>query len=182
MKNRERTRTLVYSALFCALIIAGSYLRIPLPGGVPFTLQLFFVLLAGGFMGKKGWIPSLLFIFMGLAGLPVFSSGGGIGYVMFPTFGYIAGFLPASFAVGTLYRSKDNRLKRLAVLLLGVIVIYLVGGIWLYIIKNYHLSIHLSMGNVIKYGMLAFMPYDFVKALVALFVLEKSMKIRDRSF
>ena len=80
------------TALMTALLIAGSLIRIPLPGGVPFTLQVFIALLGPALLGVRGALPALLYMILGLAGLPVFSGGGGLGYLVSPTFGYIAGF------------------------------------------------------------------------------------------
>jgi len=167
------TRDMTYAALFTALIIAGGMIRIPLPGGVPLTMQIFFVITAAAFLGPSAWMPPLLYTVLGLAGLPVFSGGGGPGYALYPTFGYILGFIPASLLIGKLYRHDAHRAKRLAVLLSGVLTAYVIGGAGLYIVKNIYLSLNVSIMNVIKYGIIAFLPYDFAKAVLALFALER---------
>jgi biotin transporter BioY len=88
-------RDCVLCALFAALIAVGAFLRVPLPI-VPFTLQLPFVCLAGLLLGpRRGAIAVILYIFMALPGYRV-HPGGGPGYVIRPTFGYLLGFVPAA--------------------------------------------------------------------------------------
>lgn len=87
-KPMTKTRSLVYCALFTALIAVGAFIKIPIPV-VPFTLQYLFTMLAGILLGS---LSVLAYMILGLIGLPIFSEGGGIGYVFKPSFGYIIGF------------------------------------------------------------------------------------------
>ena len=90
-KQRITTRNMVLCALFAALIAIGAFIRIPVPY-VPITFQGFFVLLAGFLLGPKyGAASMLIYIAVGLVGIPVFTEGGGIMYVLKPTFGYLIG-------------------------------------------------------------------------------------------
>ena len=91
-KPMTKTRSLVYCALFTALIAVGAFIKIPIPV-VPFTLQYLFTMLAGILLGSRlGSLSVLAYMILGLIGLPIFSEGGGIGYVFKPSFGYIIGF------------------------------------------------------------------------------------------
>ena len=91
----SKTKTLIYCSLFTALIAAGAFIKIPVPV-VPFTLQYLFTMLAGLLLGsKRGTISVVAYMLLGLAGLPIFSEGGGLWYVFKPSFGYIIGFCPA---------------------------------------------------------------------------------------
>jgi biotin transport system substrate-specific component len=76
---------------------------------------------------------------LGLAGLPVFSSGGGLAYIFRPSFGYIIGFVAAAFITGVIARKfPDPSFKRLlAASLAGIAVIYLIGMVYFYLISNY---------------------------------------------
>ena len=87
----SKTKTLIYCSLFTALIAAGAFIKIPVPV-VPFTLQYLFTMLAGLLLGsKRGTISVVAYMLLGLAGLPIFSEGGGLWYVFKPSFGYKIG-------------------------------------------------------------------------------------------
>ena len=109
MKGRLSTRELVWAALFSALIAVGAFIKIPL-GVVPLTLQLFFVILAGLLLGARlGFIAVFTYVAIGLLGIPVFTRGGGIGYVLQPTFGYILGFCFAAFVAGLIVEKSAKK-------------------------------------------------------------------------
>ena len=84
-----RAQELVLCGIFSALIAVGAVLRVPVPL-VPFTLQLFFVTMAGFVLGPRlGAVSALVYVALGLLGVPIFTEGGGLGYVFKPTFGYL---------------------------------------------------------------------------------------------
>ena len=67
------------------------------------------VILSGILLGKNyGSLSVTVYVLLGLLGLPVFSSGGGIHYVLNPSFGYITGFVLCSFIIGHLVHKKEN--------------------------------------------------------------------------
>ena len=73
------TRNLTLTALFAALISVSAFLRIP-AGAVPLTMQSAAVLITGFSLGPgRGFAATILYTALGLAGLPIFSSGGGPG-------------------------------------------------------------------------------------------------------
>ena len=93
-------------ALCAALTAAGAFIKIPL-WPVAITLQTFFVILSGIILGPRdGALSQLAYLIVGLLGLPVFSGGGGLAYLMQPSFGYLIGFVIAPLAVGSLLRNK----------------------------------------------------------------------------
>ena len=84
-----KTKGVIYCGLFTALIAVGAFIKIPIPV-VPFTLQYLFTMLAGLLLGSRlGTVSVLSYMLLGLAGLPIFSEGGGLWYVFKPSFGYI---------------------------------------------------------------------------------------------
>ena len=96
-------RSLAHIALFAALIaVLGLMPRIDLISGVPITLQTFGVMLAGTVLGaRRGFLAVLLFVVLGLIGLPIFSGGrGGFGVLAGPTAGYIIGFPIVAWIAG----------------------------------------------------------------------------------
>ena len=95
-----KTRELVLCALFVALITVGTFVRIPVGADV-YTLQFLFTLLAGLLLGERlGALAVLVYIALGLLGVPVFASGGGPSYVLQPTFGYLIGFVVQAWLCG----------------------------------------------------------------------------------
>lgn len=75
---RFPVRIMTLSALFAVLTALGAFIRIPFPL-VPITLQTFFVFLSGTLLGSRaGALAQVLYVGMGLIGLPVFTGGGGV--------------------------------------------------------------------------------------------------------
>lgn len=98
----SKTKQLVFCSLFTALIAVGAFIKIPVPV-VPFTLQYLFTMLAGLILGPRlGTISVTAYMLLGLAGLPIFTEGGGLWYVLKPSFGYIIGFCIGTYVTGTL--------------------------------------------------------------------------------
>ena len=103
-----KIRDITMVALFSALVCIGAFIKIPIPA-LPITMQVFFVLLAGMLLGsKKGALSVLIYMLLGLVGLPIFAAGGGFAYVLKPSFGYIIGFLVAAFAMGRICEKNFN--------------------------------------------------------------------------
>ena len=115
------------------LLAASAHVRIPfIP--VPATLQSMTVaLIAAAFGARLGVATVALYLVEGLSGLPVFTSGAGSAYVFAPTFGFILGWLPMAYIVGT---AADRGLSRrmlplFAVMFVGDAVSFVVGYSWL---------------------------------------------------
>lgn len=127
--HREKTRTRVLCAMFVALIAAGAWIKIPVPV-VPFTLQYLFTMLAGILLGgRRGALAVCVYLALGLAGLPIFAQGGGLSYLLQPSFGYLIGFAAGAFVTGTMARSGPVTFRRLlAANLVGLGVVYLFGS------------------------------------------------------
>ncbi len=131
---KSRTYHMILCALFAALIAVGAFIRIPVPV-VPFTMQTFFVSLSGMLLGKKyGATSVLLYLAIGLIGLPVFTQGGGIGYVLKPSFGYLIGFVLGAYLTGLIARRLRQPTfgRLLAAAFAGLGVIYTCGTVYFY--------------------------------------------------
>ncbi|MBQ3216643.1 MAG: biotin transporter BioY [Oscillospiraceae bacterium] len=158
MKNRNPLKFLLLSAVFAALTAMGAFLRIPV-GHSSFSLQFFFTCMAGLLLGPYwGAASQLIYVLLGLLGLPVFTEGGGLMYVFKPTFGFLLGLIPAAFVIGLL-----GRKKRLPALLLGLAVLYTVGLPYL----HFALDGAFRPWQTLLYGCLIFLPFDFLKLLGA---------------
>ena len=101
METKLSVKEIVCGGMFTALVAAGAFIQVPVPGMDYFTLQFLFVLLAGMILGYKlGAISVAVYVLLGLCGLPIFAAGGGIAYIFRPSFGYLVGFILAAFATG----------------------------------------------------------------------------------
>ena len=122
------TRQLVRTALFAALTAVGAFLKISL-GPSAITLQFFFTAMAGCLLGSGcGALSQLIYVLLGLLGLPIFTAGGGFSYVLHPTFGFLLGLIPAAWVIGRLARSTCSFWRIALAALAGLAVLYAVGA------------------------------------------------------
>ena len=131
MKKRS-TYLLVLCAFFAALTAVFSQLAIPI-GPVPINLATLSVFLAGTILGSKwGALSQVVYVLLGIFGLPVFAQfKGGLGVIAGPTGGYIAGYIAAAWLVGFLCeRLKKNTLRMVLSMIAGMALCYLMGTIW----------------------------------------------------
>lgn len=109
MKQKVNVRNLSLMALFAALTAVGAFITIPVPP-VPFSLQIFFAILAGALLGsRQGAMSIVIYLLLGLCGLPVFTKGAGLSYLLQPTFGYLLGICSGSMAVRKNHRSSKKQ-------------------------------------------------------------------------
>lgn len=163
-----RTKKLILCAMFTALITVGAFIRIPIPV-VPFTLQLLFTTLAGLVLGGKlGFVSVCVYILMGLIGLPVFAEGGGVAYILNPTFGYIIGFAVAAYVTGTIanqVQMPGN--KRLLVSnFIGLGIVYFFGMIYCYMINRWYLGTPIGVWPLFLYCFILAVPGDIVLCIL----------------
>ena len=139
--NQHRTlRSLILAALLGALTAIGAWLLIPV-GITSITLQFLFTAFAGVLLGWKwGAVSQLLYVAIGLLGLPVFTQGGGIGYVLQPSFGFLLGLLPAAAVIGALTARRTGYLTVLAAVLVGDLILYAVGVPYMYLILHVYMQ------------------------------------------
>jgi biotin transport system substrate-specific component len=156
-------------ALFTALIAVGAFIRIPTPF-IPITFQVFFVLLGALLLGPRlGAYSAILYMILGLVGVPIFAEGGGFGYIFRPSFGYIIGFCVGAYvAAKVLENYKNPSIKQLMVSnLAGILVIYVFGVVYFYIISNYVINIPIGIGPLFLYCFVMVIPGDLITAVLA---------------
>ena len=151
--------------LFCALIIVGTYIRVPLPP-VPITLQSMIIMIAAFTLDWKQSLTAVfLWLFLGLVGLPVFTSGGGIAAFLGPTGGYIWGMMLTPPLFSALPKAFKDKFWKL--ILLGIplnLIIYLIGTAYLMHNRS------LSAMQALSAGVIPFLIGDAVKLLVSAIV------------
>ncbi|MBU3154157.1 biotin transporter BioY [Clostridium estertheticum] len=180
MKN---TRNLILVAMFAALTAIGAFIKVPIPY-VPFTLQYLFCALAGLILGSKlGALSQIVYVAVGLSGVPVFTEGGGIGYIFKPTFGYLIGFIVAAYVIGKI-REKVLELtfvKTIFTLLSGLFFVYLFGVIYLYISYNLYLGKDISFYFAFFYGFVICIAGDLVLTVFAAYISIKLLPVLRKS-
>jgi biotin transport system substrate-specific component len=145
-KANLKSLDITICGLFAALIAVGAFIKITIPVepyAMHFTMQWFFVLMAGLLLGRKRASVSVcVYLAIGLLGVPVFASGGGISYVLRPTFGFLLGFALAAFAMGWLMdcRKKTSLPWMLFASFVGLVAYYGVGMLYFYLMSNLFLS------------------------------------------
>lgn len=176
-------RDLILVAIFAALTAIGAFIKIPVPY-VPFTLQYLFCALAGIFLGSKlGALSQIVYVGIGLAGVPVFTEGGGLGYVFKPTFGYLIGFIVAAYLIGKM-REKVKELtfiKTIGILLLGLSFIYIFGVVYLYIGYNLYLGQSVSFYFAFFYGFVLCIAGDLLITVFAAYISVKTFPLLKKS-
>lgn len=166
MNTKIKTKDLVLMSLFTALIITGTYIKIPLPV-CPITFQPVFVTLTGIFLGgRKGAASVACYIFLGLVGLPVFTGGGGLWYVFQPTFGFLLGYIIQAFITGEIVRSGKPVLSRfLFGCFTGLIIMYVIGVPYFWIISRYYICNSMTVKSLLVNCL--FIPFPKDAALCA---------------
>lgn len=166
--SRDKTQKLILCALFTALIAGGAFIRIPIPI-VPFTLQFLFTTLAGILLGGKlGCASVTIYILMGLFGLPVFAQGGGLAYILKPSFGYIIGFAVAAYVTGTISNKVSNpSYKRLlSASFTGLFIVYSFGMAYYYLISYFYLGNPIGLWSLFLYCFILAVPGDIVLCII----------------
>jgi len=175
---KSAVKKMALSALFASLTAVSAYISIPI-SYIPVTMQTFIVLLSGILLGSgAGALSQIIYILLGLIGMPVFSGfNGGIQSVLKPSFGFLIGFILASFVTGKmLYADNKNNFSYRNIFLAsltGSMVIYMTGLPYMYFILNVIMNIETTALTVIKTGCLIFLPGDLIKILAASFLASK---------
>ena len=164
----NRTRNLILTALFAALTAVGALIRIPTPLS-SFTLQVFFTAIAGILLGP-GWgaASQLVYVLLGLAGLPVFAFGGGPGTLLRPTGGFLLGMVVMAWVTGkTAQRRSSGFWRLLLACVAGLAALYAVGLPWMHLAMTAYLRQPWTIRQTLVSGMLVFLPWDLGKLLLA---------------
>ena len=163
-----KAKDLAFMALFIVLITVGTFTTIPLPL-CPINLQPFFVVLAGLFLGgKRGALSVLGYVLLGLVGIPVFTHGGGIGYVLQPTFGFMLGYIIAAFIIGSVSSSGKNTVLRFTMAgLCGLAAVYGVGLVYYWCISRYYLQSDIGVWTMLVNCFFIPLPKDIASCVLA---------------
>ncbi len=166
------TKKLIMTALMASLIIVSTFIKFPIPGlSVQFTAQVLFILFAGMLLGAKhGALSVVIFILLGIVGVPVFSKGGGIGYFANYEMGYLLGFIPAAAICGLMTKQNKSFWNLLLAAVVAIVAMYAVALPYIYVLANTFLARNMEFGSLMTLFCLPFLPMDIAKAIIAAFV------------
>jgi len=160
-------KKIIYSMLFAVLTGIFSRIRFFLPfTPVPITGQVFMVLLSGIILGSEfGAFSQMIYVFMGIAGIPWFA----LGSLFSPTGGYLIGFIIAPYIVGIISRKRTSLIP--IALSIGLFIIYLFGAI------QFSLIIRTDFIQTIKLTVLPFIPFDILKSGLIILIISFYKKV-----
>ncbi len=178
------SREIALAGLMAAIMVVVTMItRIPFVYAVvPFSLQPLVAVLAGVLLGARiGALSMVVYLLLGLVGLPVFATQpfGGPAYVLKPTFGFLLGQVLAAYVAGKILAGNKNWsfVNYLLASLAGMAVIYLVGLPYIYGILNLYVGKAVSVMGVLKIGFLPFVLWDVLKAVMVA-VLARTIHLR----
>ena len=168
--------------MFAALTAVGAFITIPVPP-VPFSLQIFFAILAGALLGsRQGAMSIVIYLLLGLCGLPVFTKGAGLSYLLQPTFGYLLGFVPAAWLCGKIIEvRKSSSFRTMLVACFSAAgVDFAIGCGYYALITNLWLGKGISAGAILYSTFLIFVPADTLLMVLAAFLGSRLLPILRR--
>ena len=177
---RFSTKELVMGGLFAALMGGISQLSIPMPTGVPITVQVFGIALIGVTLGSKlGCLSTIIYLLLGAVGLPVFANfGGGLSRFVSMTGGYLWSY-PIMAVLCGIRPSTGNKKKDTVLILIcsitGLLLVETIGGLqWSALSGG-----AMPLSAVFAYSMAAFIPKDILLTVLAVFTGLSMRKVLD---
>lgn len=179
-RSKCRTADMTYIAMFSVLIAVCSWISVPTV--IPFTLQTFGVFTAVAVLGGwRGTASVLLYLLLGILGLPVFSGfAGGIGTLAGATGGYIVGFLFSALVMWGMEALLGRKPWALAVsMVMGLAVCYAFGTAWFMAVYARQTGA-IGIWTALSWCVLPYIVPDAVKIVLALTMqkrLAKALKL-----
>lgn len=165
------TRELCHIGIFVAIIAVFAQISIPMPFGVPMTLQTLAIPLAGVVLGiKNGTLATLSYVLLGVIGVPVFANfTGGMGMIFSRTGGFILSFPLVALTAGI--GAKKNDLWLSLWLIIGAVINYICGMLMFSFITS---SSFITSFTLV---VLPFIPTTIIKIIIVM-TLGKTIKRR----
>lgn len=168
-------------SLFSAIIAVSSLIHIPSP--VPLTLQTLAIFCALVILGgKKGTVAIILYIFLGIIGLPVFSGfSGGVGHLLGATGGYVFGFVLTGiiFQIAT-FKNKNSTKRQIIGLAAGLLSCYLVGTLWYAAVYIGDITLQ-TIASATVVCVLPFVIPDAIKLIAAILIGKKLKNLTEKT-
>lgn len=164
------TQNLVLAGMFAAVLAVISQISIPMPSGVPITIQVFGIALVGTILGwKLGLFSTIVYILIGAVGVPVFANfRGGLEVLTGMTGGYILAWPVMAALSGIRPPFTDKKKSFIASVILsliGLMIVEFIGAVQWSLLTD-----SMSLNTIIIYSFVAFIPKDIVITILAVIV------------
>ena len=169
-ERKFTTREMVLVGMFAAVLAVISQISLPMPTGVPITIQVFVVALVGAVLGSRlGTTATLVYVLLGAIGLPIFANfSGGISSIVGVTGGYIWAWPIMTWLCG-IRPKTENKTKNLAIsigfALIGLLIVETIGGLQWHFVGG-----SMSIPAIAVYSLTAFIPKDIVITVLAVLI------------
>ena len=172
----------ILAALFAALTAVGAFISINM-GISTITLQFLFTAFSAVILGAKyGALSQAVYVVLGLIGIPIFAGGfGGFQYVLRPTFGFLAGLIPAAVVIGVIASKKADFLNIFVACLAGLGVLYAIGVPYMAVICNAYLKYDMTLWDILMKGMIIYLPGDVLKIIICAAVSPKLIDVLKKA-
>lgn len=172
MKSKVLTvNNMALIAMFAAVTAVLSQIIIPLPfTPAPINLATLSVFLAGGLLGaKRGCASQMIYVLLGIVGMPVFTNfRAGFNVITGPTGGYIAGYVLSAFVIGLLKNKLPQKTVWYALnMAVGAVCYFTLGTIWFMFLTKSTLTVSLTM------CVIPFIPGDILKIILSAFLVKR---------
>ena len=180
---KSRINDIVLISLSTILITISAWIEIPFI--VPFTLQILAIfIITGLFKFRVSFLSVVIYIIMGIIGIPVFSGfQGGIGVLMTYTGGFLLGFIFIPIVYNIINKVIINKNFSLVIsFIISLIIIYLIGSIWFYIVYT-NKNNNVNFIDCIVISVLPFIIPDVFKLFISIILINKlSNIIKNEAF
>lgn len=177
--SRFAAKDIILIGMFAACMVVISQISVPMPTGVPITIQVFGIALIGSALGwKRGLYAVCIYILLGAAGLPVFSNfHGGISILVSYTGGYIWAWPLMAVLCGITASAPPSRRMLVAsslLALLGLALVEIIGAAqWSLLAGDKTFPV------IMVYALTAFIPKDIILTFMGMWA---GKEIRKRLF
>lgn len=161
-KRKFTTKDMCTMAIMTAVTCIMAQIAIPMPGGVPMTMQTFAITLAGVVLGSRaGGMSILVYVILGAIGVPVLANfTGGVQALVGPTGGFLISF-PLMAYVSGLAVEQNKKWKFVTLLIVAVILNYVVGTIFFCVVMK------ATVMTALMACVVPFIPTAIIKLIVA---------------
>ena len=177
ISTKIKTLDMTYIAMFAVIMAICSWISIP--AQIPFTLQTFGVFLTVGVLGgKRGTLSVLIYLLLGMVGVPVLAGFvGGISFYVGNTGGYLVGFLFSALAMWAIERILGKKKWVLALsMVFGLAVCYAFGTLWFIIFYSQNTGA-IGVWTALSWCVFPYIIPDLIKIALALFLCKKLAKV-----